>query len=209
MRYMSRRSVCSRARLSSTCCRMCRRESPRSFGPGPTGLNTFELSRSCRSQVPDVKSEGRSIPTVDSPWLVEPTRCSMARSWRKGPPEGHHILPTMRWLLIIAASLATSTTLDVFAMHRAAAQAARDARPRVVLDNARVRVYRATAGSLTGVDHGPAVVVSLEDSPGARAGSAVWAEDAAAPSRTSQVRGSIVLVQPRLHTETAAPPARP
>lgn len=113
----------------------------------------------------------------------------------------------MRWLLIIAASLATSTTVDVSAMHRASEQAARDARPRVVLDNARVRVYRATAGSLTGVDHGPAVVVSLEDSPGAQAGSAVWAEDAAAPSSASQLRGSIVIVQPRLHADTAAPPA--
>ena len=113
----------------------------------------------------------------------------------------------MRWLLIIAASLATSTTLDVSAMHRAAVQAARDARPRVVLDNARVRVYRATAGSLTGVDHGPAVVVSLEERPSAPVGSAVWAEDAAAPSRTSQIRGSIVIVQPHLQTETAAPPA--
>jgi len=132
----------------------------------------------------------------------------MTRSRRTGPPEGGHLpLPIMRWLLIIAASLATSTTVDVSAMHRAPEQAARDAGPRVVLDNARVRVYRANAGSLTGVDHGPAVVVSLEDSPGAQAGSAVWAEDAATPSRTSQLRGSIVIVQPRLHAETAAPPA--
>lgn len=113
----------------------------------------------------------------------------------------------MRWLLIIATSLATSTTWDVSAMHRAAVQAARDTKPRVVVDNARVRVYRATAGSLTGVDHGPAVVVSLEDSPGAPVGGAVWAEDAAVPSRTSQFRGSIVIVQPRLHTEAEAPSA--
>jgi quercetin dioxygenase-like cupin family protein len=84
----------------------------------------------------------------------------------------------MRRLLVIAAiaaSLATSPTL--------------------ALDNARVRVYRATAGSLTGVDHGPAVVVSLGG--GAGAGSAVWVEDAAALPSTANVRGSIVIVQPR------------
>jgi len=112
----------------------------------------------------------------------------------------------MRWLPIIAASLATSTTLDVSAMHRVPVQAARDARPRVVLDNARVRVYRASAGSLAGVDHGPAVVVSLDDRPGARAGSAVWVEDAAAPSRTGHARGSTVIVQPRGGTVAPPPP---
>jgi len=109
----------------------------------------------------------------------------------------------MRWL-IIAASLATLTTLDVSAMHRAAVQARRDARPRMVLDNARVRVYRATAGALAGVDRGPAVVVSLDDRPSARAGSAVWVEDAAAPSSTAKVRGSIVIVQ--LRGGAVAPP---
>jgi quercetin dioxygenase-like cupin family protein len=112
----------------------------------------------------------------------------------------------MRCLLIIAASIATSTTFEVSAMHRARSQAARDTSPRVVLDNPRARVYRATAGSLTGVDHGPAVVVSLEDGPGATAGSAVWVEDAAAPSRTSNLRGSIVIVQPRRQAAATAPP---
>jgi len=113
----------------------------------------------------------------------------------------------MRWLLIIAASLAMPTTFDVSAMHRMAVQAARDARARVVLENARVRVYRATAGSLAGVDHSPAAVVSLDDGPGARAGSAVWVDDAAAPPQTATVRGSIVIVQPRGDAVAPAPPA--
>jgi len=43
----------------------------------------------------------------------------------------------MRWLLIVAASLATSATFDVSAMQRAAGQAARDTSPRVILDNPR------------------------------------------------------------------------
>jgi len=112
----------------------------------------------------------------------------------------------MRWLLIIGASIATSTGFDVSAMHRAALQTARDTSARVVVDNPRARVYRTTAGSLTGVDHGPAVVVSLEDGPGAKAGSAIWVEDAAAPSSTSNVRGSIVIVQPRRQPAATAPP---
>ena len=116
----------------------------------------------------------------------------------------------MRWLLIIAASIATptaATSIDVFAMHRAAPQTARNASPDVLLDNPVVRVYRTTAtGPLTGVDHEPGVVISLEDSPGAKAGTAVWVEDAAAPSRTPLVRALIVIVQPRRQTAPKAPP---
>lgn len=112
----------------------------------------------------------------------------------------------MRWLMIIAVFIATSTRVDVSAMPRAARQAASDASPRVVIDNPQVRVYRTSAGSLTGVDHGPAVVVSLEDGPGAKAGTAAWVEDAAAPSTTSNMRGSIVIVQPRRQTARTAPP---
>ncbi|HEX3646706.1 MAG TPA: hypothetical protein VHT95_13920, partial [Vicinamibacterales bacterium] len=78
----------------------------------------------------------------------------------------------MRWLLIIAVLAATP-----------------------VLENPRVRAYRSTDGSRTGVAHGPGVVISLEDSPGVKAGSAVWVEDAATPSR-GPTRGSIVVVQP-------------
>ena len=110
----------------------------------------------------------------------------------------------MRWLLIIAASIATSTTFDASAMQRAAGNAAG---PRVLLDNPRVRVYRTTAGSPTGVNHGPAVVVPLEDSLGAKTGGAVWVEDAAAPSGTSSLRGSIVIVQPLRQTAGTTSPA--
>ena len=56
----------------------------------------------------------------------------------------------MRWLFIIAASIATSDASNVSAMHRATAQTARDTSPRVVLDHPRARVYRTTAGSLSG-----------------------------------------------------------
>ena len=80
----------------------------------------------------------------------------------------------MRWLVIVSVLAATSP----------------------VLENPRVRAYRITDGSLTGVSRGPGVVVSLEDGPGVKAGSAVWVEDAAAPSAAAPARGPIVIVQP-------------
>jgi quercetin dioxygenase-like cupin family protein len=90
----------------------------------------------------------------------------------------------MRWLVIIAVVVGTSP----------------------VLENPRVRAYRSTDGSLTGVAHGPGVIISLEDAAGTKAGSAVWADDAAAPSKAA--RGSIVIVEPlRLARATSEPPA--
>ena len=110
----------------------------------------------------------------------------------------------MRKLLIIAVSIATSM-FGVSAAPRAASQATGETNPLVVLDNPRVRVYRATAtGPLTGVDHGPGVLVSVEDSPGGKAGFAVWIEDAALPSRALLVRD--VIVQPRGQATSATPP---
>lgn len=92
----------------------------------------------------------------------------------------------MRWLVIIAVLAATPP----------------------VLENPRVRAYRSPDGSLTGVAHGPAVVISLEDAGEVQAGSAVWVEDAAAPSATTSSRGSIVIVQPlRVAGATPPPPA--
>src|SRR4051812_13916604 len=88
---------------------------------------------------------------------------------------------TMRHLAIIALLAATSP----------------------VLDNSRVRAYRSTDGSFAGVAHGPAVVVSLADTAGVKAGSAIWVEDAAVPS-TTQAGGPIVIVQP---LRAARPPA--
>jgi quercetin dioxygenase-like cupin family protein len=89
----------------------------------------------------------------------------------------------------------------------AAAQAVRDAVPRVVIDNPRVRIFRTTAGLLSGVDHGPAVVVALEDGAGTKAGTAVWVDDAAAPTVIGGMKGEIVIVQPRRHSSQAPPPA--
>ena len=111
----------------------------------------------------------------------------------------------MRWLLIIAASLAFSPPTVAVATHGAAAQAARTAAsPRVVIDNPRARVYRTTVDALARVEPGPAVVVSIE---GRSFGSAVWLEDAAAGSGASEMRGAIVVVQPRRAPHPATPAA--
>ena len=95
----------------------------------------------------------------------------------------------MRLIVIIAASIA-------------AAQGP-SAAPQVVLDNAHVRAYRTTADALARLEHGPAVVVSLEN---ATLGTAVWVEDAAAPASASKTRGRVVVVFPR-HAPSSPPPA--
>jgi len=72
----------------------------------------------------------------------------------------------------------------------------------VVLDNPNARVLRTSDGSLAGVDDGPGVVITLDDGPRAKAGTAVWMDNVA--SRThSLLSGSLIIVQPR---RPAAPP---
>jgi quercetin dioxygenase-like cupin family protein len=72
----------------------------------------------------------------------------------------------------------------------------------VVLDNPHARVFHA-AGTLAGVDNGPGVVISLEDGPGGKAGSAVWMENVGSQRQSTFGTGSLIIVQPR---RAAAPP---
>jgi len=65
----------------------------------------------------------------------------------------------------------------------------------VVLDNPRVKVFRTTDGSLSGVDHGPGVVIALNAGSNRAAGAAVWMDDVAAARAASGDR--LVIVQPR------------
>jgi quercetin dioxygenase-like cupin family protein len=90
----------------------------------------------------------------------------------------------MRWLLIITVLAATAP----------------------VLENPRVRAYRSTDGSLDGVAHGPGVVISIADAPGMKAGTAVWAEDAAVRASATPLHGSIVIVQPLRQAGAKTPP---
>jgi quercetin dioxygenase-like cupin family protein len=82
----------------------------------------------------------------------------------------------MRWMLIVPA-----------------VALALQARPAVVLDNTQVRAYRTTADALAGVEHGPAVVVSLE---AGTLGDALWLDDAASAAGGARMHGAIAVVQP-------------
>jgi len=73
---------------------------------------------------------------------------------------------------------------------------------RPAIDNARVRVYRTTAGALGGIEHGPGVIVSVEERD---LGKAVWVNDAAAPEMAMPLRGAIVVVQPRARRPPSPP----
>jgi hypothetical protein len=112
----------------------------------------------------------------------------------------------MRRSRLAAGSIVCSAICIFAAMPAAMAQSGRDGVPRAVVDNPRVRVFRSTAGSFAGVEHAPAVIVALEDGPGASAGTAIWVDDAAAPAGAGGMKGGIVIVQPRLQSPSAPPP---
>jgi len=79
-----------------------------------------------------------------------------------------------------------------------------DTRSTIVMDNARVRVYRTDAASLTGVEHAPGVVVWIDEKAGDSHARAVWRDDAA--NRTGLAPGSVVVVQPKKSAGTPAAP---
>jgi quercetin dioxygenase-like cupin family protein len=74
----------------------------------------------------------------------------------------------------------------------------------VVMDNARARVYRTDAASLSGVEHGPGVVIWLDEKVSDQHPRAVWRDDAA--DRTGLAPGSVVVVQPKKAAGRSAPP---
>jgi len=73
-----------------------------------------------------------------------------------------------------------------------------------VMDNARVRVYRTDAASLSGIGHGPGVIVWIDEKAGDSHARAIWRDDVA--DRTGLAPGSIVIVQPK---KSAAKPSAP
>jgi quercetin dioxygenase-like cupin family protein len=79
-------------------------------------------------------------------------------------------------------------------------------RARVVLDNARVRAYRTTAGALAGVSHGAGVVIWLTAASAGRSGSAMWLDDVAVPPAQGPGSGPIVIVQPLAASGSPPPP---
>jgi quercetin dioxygenase-like cupin family protein len=102
--------------------------------------------------------------------------------------------------LLSAACLMASATLAARA--GAPEQPGRaDGRAVVVLDNARVRVFKTTGASLAGIAHRPGVAVPLEDGPARKKGEAYWAAEKESAGTDA---GPIVFVEPRPST-TGAP----
>lgn len=79
-----------------------------------------------------------------------------------------------------------------------------DGRMVVVLDNARVRVFKTTAPSLGGVAHRPGVAIPLADGPTRKKGDAYWVADHASSGADP---GPLVFVEPKPST-TGAPPSQ-
>jgi quercetin dioxygenase-like cupin family protein len=77
----------------------------------------------------------------------------------------------------------------------------------VVLDNPRVRVYRTTDNTMTGVDSGPGVVISLDNRTGSTDGTAVWMDNVLGQG-FAIVGGSLVVVRP-LRPKTLPVPVPP
>ena len=103
----------------------------------------------------------------------------------------------MRMWLAAAALIAMAGAASQGQQSRGGAKAT------VVIDNARVRVYRAAANALAGVEHGGAVVVRIAGDD--ETGRAVWRDDAAAAAGAGAEL--VVIVQPRTGSAPAAPPS--
>jgi quercetin dioxygenase-like cupin family protein len=111
----------------------------------------------------------------------------------------------MRRLLIGAACLSVSTLVAGAAGTQSAATGSRAV---VVLDNARVRVYKTTGSSFAGVEHRPGVVVPLDDGPNRKMGDASWSTDAGTgPARAGAGAGAFIILEPKDAAAAAAPDA--
>ena len=104
----------------------------------------------------------------------------------------------MRKLLVAAACLAASTSLA-----QPPGPAGPGAAPgpganpgATVLDNARVRVFRAS-GTRALAAHPAAVIIALEDGPARKMGDAFWSGSLDALSGAGQDAGSFLIVEPR------------
>ena len=103
----------------------------------------------------------------------------------------------MRKLLTAAACVAASTSL-----------AGTDRRAEVILDNARVRVLKAST-ALALADHPAAVVVVLDDGPTQKTGDAYWSGGAGRVPSAGQGTGSFLIVEPKERAAPQRPAASP
>jgi quercetin dioxygenase-like cupin family protein len=102
----------------------------------------------------------------------------------------------MRRLTMGAACVVATATL---AAHAAAPRqpARADAAAVVVLDDVRVRVFKTTALSTSGVAHGPGVAIPLTDNATRKQGDAYWVDDKGTGGASATDFGPIVFVEPK------------
>src|SRR5262245_60486125 len=138
---------------------------------------TAEPNRCRRSSRIPARGETPSVPSI-------PVACSSSRQERKVACRRR--ADAMRVLMMLLVAVWSAASAAPQTVLRAA----------IALDNARVRAYRTTIGSLYGVAHGPGVVIWLRDGPGGKSGRAMWLDDVAVPAATGQSADAIVIVQP-------------
>ena len=106
----------------------------------------------------------------------------------------HRGASIMRRLLISTACVATTTILAAAGTQ----SSIKGDRAVVVLDNARVRVFKTLGSSLAGVEHRAGVVIALEDGRTTKAGEAFWAADAGVQTeRLGADASSLIIVEPK------------
>src|SRR6266700_3872846 len=104
----------------------------------------------------------------------------------------HRGASIMRSLLISTACVVTTTILAAGTQ-----SSIKGDRAVVVLDNARVRVFKTIGASLTGVEHRAGVVIALEDGRTTKAGEAFWSADAGVQTeRRGAAAGPLIIVEP-------------
>jgi hypothetical protein len=108
----------------------------------------------------------------------------------------------MRRLLISTVCVVTTTILAAGTQ-----SSIKGDRAVVVLDNARVRVFKTLGPSLAGVEHRAGVVIALEDGRDTKAGEAFWTADAGVPTQhRSAATGPVIIVEPKDVAAAATPP---
>jgi quercetin dioxygenase-like cupin family protein len=109
----------------------------------------------------------------------------------------------MRRLTFSAAAVLASATLTAGAAARQPVHPGGEAD--VVLDNARVRVFKTSGAPIAGIDHGPGVAVPLQDGSTRKKGDAYWSDDRT-PIETDH--RPLIFVEPKPSTWSATPAAQ-
>ncbi len=114
----------------------------------------------------------------------------------------------MRRLTFIAAC-AVSSALFASSAATSGQPGRASGRARVVLDNARVRVFKTTRAAVASVAHGSGVAVPLQDGPTRKKGDAYWVSDNDKDNDTNPTgadAGPLIFVEPKPSSGPPPPP---